>query len=775
MKINLKIQFLLASVIIGILVFILYLNVNSFTNEINSYLLQKDIESIKTTVNNYITKLHLLFIVITIVAFCLALFFIFTLISKISQLKLKLHKLAQLDFSESYNKFFINNELSNIYNDLNLVQNTFHRFVKNTSLMIDAFFKFRNQKNIDDILETLADLAKEIFDVKYVAISIFDDNSRVKKFITRGIDEETKKLIGRYPEGKGLLGYIHQTKQTLMLDDLSKHAKSYGFPPNHPVMKTLLATPLIHEDKSFGNLYISEKNNGQPFNEEDKKFIKMLSIIAVNQIINFEFIEYITRRNNLLRSESEKLKEILNNLSERNFAIDFNNNHFEDENNKLILDNLQFMVYSLKDILKQVREVTDTLASSTNQISATTEELTVTLNNQSEQINEITTSADQMNIAIQTNAENAVQTANKVSTNGQIIKESIYEIGGTIDKVKQITSFVQNATKKLEELGKSTESITGILQVIDEIAEQTNLLALNAAIEAARAGEHGRGFAVVADEVRKLAERSSKSTKEISDIITAIRKETHNVIDSMNAGNKNVLEIIKLIEKSQKSLEKIPANIEEVIELINQIAAASEEQSATSKQVYKNVENISEMIHQSAQALSQIAVGSNDLSRLAVSLQELLNMFRLSESDNFVKSKQITGDNIKIDDFDFSAAKLAHRQWKIRLSNVILGKEKVEPQTAGNYKACSLGKWYYGAGSAYFKNDTDFNELEKWHIKLHKLAEEIVTDVIHGNKTSAKIKLEDIEKYSDEIIKLLDILERKSTKYKSYLLNPSLQ
>jgi len=182
--------------------------------------------------------------------------------------------------------------------------------------------------------------------------------------------------------------------------------------------------------------------------------------------------------------------------------------------------------------------------------------------------------------------------------------------------------------------------------------------------------------------------------------------------------------------------------------------------------VSTNVENISNIIQESAQAVSQIAEASNDLTRLAVNLQDLLNMFRLSETDHLYKSKQITGSNVNVDEFDFAAAKLAHRQWKMRLSNVIQGKEKVEPSVAGNYKSCSLGKWYYSHGSEHFKHDHDFMELEQWHIKLHQNAEEIVKEVNAGKKDEAKQKLNQIEDYSSRIVNFLNKLERKSPQKK---------
>ena len=206
--------------------------------------------------------------------------------------------------------------------------------------------------------------------------------------------------------------------------------------------------------------------------------------------------------------------------------------------------------------------------------------------------------------------------------------------------MNRIAEVVRKSAETVQALGKSSDQIGEIVQVIDDIADQTNLLALNAAIEAARAGEQGRGFAVVADEVRKLAERTTKATKEIATMIKQIQKDTSGAVESMEEGTKEVEVGKQLAEKAGKSLQEIIHGAEQVVDIVTQVAAASEEQSSAAEQISKNIESISSVTQESASGIQQIAHASEDLNRLTLNLQELVARFKVDESGSKLAVRQ---------------------------------------------------------------------------------------------------------------------------------------
>jgi methyl-accepting chemotaxis protein len=196
--------------------------------------------------------------------------------------------------------------------------------------------------------------------------------------------------------------------------------------------------------------------------------------------------------------------------------------------------------------------------------------------------------------------------------------------------MERIASRVSDAAKTVEDLGARSDQIGQIIGTIEDIADQTNLLALNAAIEAARAGEQGRGFAVVADEVRALAERTTCATREIGTLIKAIQNETKGAVAAMEEG---VVEVERGTESSVKSgaaLEMILAQIYDVSVQVNQIATAAEEQSATTCEITTNISQITAMVDSTVRAAAETTATSSQLSRESGRLQQLVSQFKIA-------------------------------------------------------------------------------------------------------------------------------------------------
>ena len=286
-------------------------------------------------------------------------------------------------------------------------------------------------------------------------------------------------------------------------------------------------------------------------------------------------------------------------------------------------------VQKMRGLIEAIVDTTGSVASASAQISSSTEELAAGAEEQSAQADEVAAAVEQLAATILDNSENATHTARAARASGDTAEDGQAIVQQTVDKMAEIADVVANTAMTIERLNQSSKEIGEIIAVIDEIADQTNLLALNAAVEAARAGEHGRGFAVVADEVRKLAERTSSATGEITGMIEGIQSETNEAVASMQKGTETVAEGREMAHQAGEALQGIVREVEQVEDRVSQIAAANEEQSTTSEQISRNVAQISEVTTDSAQGLNQISEALDELNRLSERLNQLTDEFEV--------------------------------------------------------------------------------------------------------------------------------------------------
>jgi methyl-accepting chemotaxis protein len=295
-----------------------------------------------------------------------------------------------------------------------------------------------------------------------------------------------------------------------------------------------------------------------------------------------------------------------------------------------VVDSVNYMLDNFVKVLERVRKAAIDVQSSANEILIASEEMSSGAIQQDQEITNTSSAVEQLTVSmkqVSNNAEASAEAARRALDAAEQGNRSVHD---TLEGMQRIRSSVQATAKRIKALGDRSLEISEIVNVINDITEQTNLLALNAAIEAARAGEAGRGFAVVADEVRKLAEHSRNATKDIAALIKAIQAETNDAVVVMEEGTKEVEIGAKLADQAGKALEAISNVVRQSAELVQEISLASKQQVRGTEGVANAMQIISNITRQTSQGARQTARTVEQLVHMSEQLNEALSQFRVS-------------------------------------------------------------------------------------------------------------------------------------------------
>jgi len=287
------------------------------------------------------------------------------------------------------------------------------------------------------------------------------------------------------------------------------------------------------------------------------------------------------------------------------------------------------MTRNLRDLIGRLTETSLQLSSASSELKATAEQMSVGAEEVAAQAGTVATASEEMSATSSDIANNCHMAADSAQQAAVTTQKGFDVVKHTVNGICQRGEEARINARNIESLGERSDQIGAIVATIEDIADQTNLLALNAAIEAARAGEQGRGFAVVADEVRALAERTTRATREISEMIKAIQNETKSAIVTMEAGVKGSEQGAEEAGQLETALQAILEQVNAVSMQVSQIATAAEEQTATTGEITNNIHQITQVVHDTSRGAQETAGAAAGLSRQAEDLQSLVQQFKL--------------------------------------------------------------------------------------------------------------------------------------------------
>jgi methyl-accepting chemotaxis protein len=288
------------------------------------------------------------------------------------------------------------------------------------------------------------------------------------------------------------------------------------------------------------------------------------------------------------------------------------------------------LIGKIHEIITSISRDAGELSIATTQLSGSSETMAARIHQTVDQTSAVATASEEMAVTSSEIARNCAVAADGSRQASELAQTGSGIVAETVEVMNRISGCVRESAQTIESLGSRSDQIGEIIGTIEDIADQTNLLALNAAIEAARAGEQGRGFAVVADEVRALADRTTKATREIGEMIKAIQRETRVAVVAMEQGVKEVEDGTSEAGRSGRALQEILEQINSVAMQVNQIATAAEQQTATTSEISGNIQQITEVVNETATGTRETAAAAGRLAALADDLNRVVGQFSIA-------------------------------------------------------------------------------------------------------------------------------------------------